>query len=142
MGLSSLVPGDIVFIKGGLVAPCDLLLLQGSCIVQEAILTGESTAILKSSQDILQSGTRILSLNVEKDAFPLDFDIGLDNTSDYSTLSDNSTLLDNNSDDFTLLDNNIPAALKCVVIGTGYGTIQGREAVKYLSSSSQVSFFN
>lgn len=49
---SELVPGDVVFLqrrKDDLVVPCDLLLLTGQCVTNEAILTGESTPQLKES---------------------------------------------------------------------------------------------
>jgi P-type E1-E2 ATPase len=37
-----LVPGDIVSVTGSenTTCPCDLLLLSGSCVVNEAMLTG------------------------------------------------------------------------------------------------------
>jgi len=49
---SELVPGDVVFLqrrKEHFILPCDLLLLTGQCITNEAILTGESTPQLKES---------------------------------------------------------------------------------------------
>lgn len=50
-----LLPGDLVSIvrskeESGL--PCDLVLLQGSCIVNEAMLSGESTPLLKESIEL------------------------------------------------------------------------------------------
>ncbi|TIB78800.1 hypothetical protein E3Q23_00623 [Wallemia mellicola] len=47
-----LVPGDIVSIDRtgeNLALPCDLLMLRGSAIVNEAMLSGESTPLLKES---------------------------------------------------------------------------------------------
>jgi cation-transporting ATPase 13A3/4/5 len=44
----TLVPGDIIKVPETIVLPCDLLVLQGSCIVNEAILTGESIPVMKS----------------------------------------------------------------------------------------------
>lgn len=44
-----LVPGDIFEVPGeGLALPCDCLLLTGSVIVNESMLTGESTPIIKA----------------------------------------------------------------------------------------------
>jgi P-type E1-E2 ATPase len=45
-----LLPGDLVSItrsKGDAVCPCDILLLSGSVVANEALLTGESTPQLK-----------------------------------------------------------------------------------------------
>jgi len=44
-----LVPGDIVKVPESLVLPCDMILLTGTCIVNESILTGESIPVIKSS---------------------------------------------------------------------------------------------
>ncbi|CAG8712951.1 24317_t:CDS:10, partial [Gigaspora margarita] len=47
-----LLPGDLVSIvrsKEDSGVPCDMILLQGSCIVNEAMLSGESTPLLKES---------------------------------------------------------------------------------------------
>ena len=42
--------------------PCDLLLLRGSCIVNEAMLSGESTPLLKESVE-LRPGTDSLDID-------------------------------------------------------------------------------
>ncbi|KAM0749614.1 hypothetical protein T439DRAFT_314935 [Meredithblackwellia eburnea MCA 4105] len=50
-----LLPGDLVSIvrtKEDSGVPCDLLLLRGSCIVNEAMLSGESTPLLKESVEL------------------------------------------------------------------------------------------
>ncbi|KAL8291698.1 hypothetical protein RQP46_001956 [Phenoliferia psychrophenolica] len=50
-----LLPGDLVSIvrtKDDSGVPCDLLLLRGSCIVNEAMLSGESTPLLKESVEL------------------------------------------------------------------------------------------
>ncbi|XP_065323133.1 uncharacterized protein LOC135930280 [Gordionus sp. m RMFG-2023] len=46
---SELVPGDIVKLKSNSVLTCDLILLNGSCIVNESLLTGESIPITKTA---------------------------------------------------------------------------------------------
>ena len=46
---TSLVPGDIIEVPAGLKMPCDCVLLSGSTIVNEAMLTGESIPVLKAS---------------------------------------------------------------------------------------------
>lgn len=44
-----LVPGDLIQVPEGLSLPCDILLLSGSAIVNEAMLTGESIPVLKNN---------------------------------------------------------------------------------------------
>ena len=44
---SSLVPGDVFEVPQGANMPCDAVLLSGSCIVNESMLTGESTPEIK-----------------------------------------------------------------------------------------------
>jgi P-type E1-E2 ATPase len=44
---TELVPGDVIKIDR-LVLPCDLILIAGSAIVNEAILTGESIPVMKT----------------------------------------------------------------------------------------------
>ena len=48
---SRLVPGDVVAVprRGGCVMSCDAVLLTGSSIVNESMLTGESVPVTKSS---------------------------------------------------------------------------------------------
>lgn len=46
---SNLVPGDVIEIPENTAMPCDLILLTGSCIVNESMLTGESIPVIKNS---------------------------------------------------------------------------------------------
>jgi hypothetical protein len=43
----NLVPGDIVKVRSDWLLPCDLLLIQGSCICNESALTGEAMPVQK-----------------------------------------------------------------------------------------------
>ncbi|EJT45920.1 hypothetical protein A1Q1_05645 [Trichosporon asahii var. asahii CBS 2479] len=59
---SDLVPGDMVSItrtKPDSGIPCDLLLLRGTCIVNEAMLSGESTPLLKESVELRDPADRL-----------------------------------------------------------------------------------
>jgi len=46
---TELVPGDMVVVPEGTSLPCDLVLLTGSAIMNESMLTGESIPVMKSS---------------------------------------------------------------------------------------------
>lgn len=46
---SELVPGDLIEIPENAAMPCDAILLNGSCIMNEAMLTGESIPVVKNS---------------------------------------------------------------------------------------------
>jgi len=45
---SQLLPGDVIELPSGKTLPCDLILLTGGAIVNEAMLTGESIPVMKS----------------------------------------------------------------------------------------------
>ena len=47
------MPGDVAVIPQGKNLPCDFILLTGSAIVNEAMLTGESIPVMKSSIPIV-----------------------------------------------------------------------------------------
>ncbi|KAG1795219.1 hypothetical protein EV424DRAFT_1475431 [Suillus variegatus] len=57
-----LLPGDLVSVarqQSETVVPADILLIQGTCIVNEAMLSGESTPLLKESIQLLDSGDKL-----------------------------------------------------------------------------------
>ena len=46
---ADLVPGDVIEIPENTAMPCDMILLTGSCIVNESMLTGESIPVIKNA---------------------------------------------------------------------------------------------
>lgn len=46
---AKLVPGDVFVVPDNRIMPCDAILLNGSCIMNESMLTGESIPVLKNS---------------------------------------------------------------------------------------------
>ena len=70
----NLVPGDVVVVPDNCLMPCDMILLTGSCIVNESMLTGESIPVIKnclapikeiydpltSKKHTLYSGTKVI----------------------------------------------------------------------------------
>lgn len=43
-----LVPGDLAVIPDENIMPCDMILMNGSCVINETMLTGESAAVVKN----------------------------------------------------------------------------------------------
>lgn len=64
---SELLPGDYVQILSGRV-PCDLLLLSGSCIIDESLLTGESVPQMKESIESVSEGELNRKLDLKSDS--------------------------------------------------------------------------
>ena len=46
---SELVPGDIIEIPENVLMPCDVILISGSSVMNESMLTGESIPVIKNS---------------------------------------------------------------------------------------------
>ncbi|CAD8078910.1 unnamed protein product [Paramecium primaurelia] len=44
----AIVPGDLIEVRDDWTVPCDCILLNGSCIINESMLTGESIPIIKN----------------------------------------------------------------------------------------------
>lgn len=67
-----LLPGDVVSVgrtKEDSGVACDMLLLEGSAIVNEAMLSGESTPVLKESVQLRPGESRIEPEGIDKNSF-------------------------------------------------------------------------
>ena len=45
---TELIPGDVIEIPSNIKLPCDLILIEGQCLIDEAVLTGESIPMHKT----------------------------------------------------------------------------------------------
>ena len=131
---TELVPGDLCAIPfddsvdtEGLPVPCDLVLLQGSCIVNEAMISGESTPLLKESL-VEADGDDVLDLN--------DQDRG-------HVLFGGTKILQIHSTTNALACKDSPPLDCPFVVGyaarTGFGTLQGALVRTMIHSSEHVS---
>ena len=50
---NELLPGDLIRLQDHGIVPCDLLLLQGSYLMDESLMSGESSPILKVNTDAI-----------------------------------------------------------------------------------------
>jgi len=57
------VPGDVIEIPEMCSMPCDLILLTGSCIVNESMLTGESIPVIKNALPFTNETYDVISDN-------------------------------------------------------------------------------
>ena len=136
LGIQSdlLLPGDIVSVarhqqhKEGTTVPADLLLLRGTCIVNEAMLSGESTPLLKESIELLDGNDRL----------------DVDGSHKNSVLFGGTRVLQSNSGG--ILDTSSlttpDGGCLAVVLRTGFGTAQGSLVRTMLFSSERVSANN
>ncbi|CAG8543740.1 13391_t:CDS:10, partial [Ambispora leptoticha] len=124
-----LLPGDLVSIvrsKEDSGVPCDMLILNGSCIVNEAMLSGESTPLLKESI-ALRDGNDIFDMN------------GVDKN---NVLFGGTKVLQvtppPKEDPLSAPDNGCIA----YVLRTGFGTVQGKLVRTMVYSTEHVSANN
>ncbi|KAF8876645.1 endoplasmic reticulum Ca-transporting P-type ATPase [Infundibulicybe gibba] len=126
-----LLPGDIVSVarhQAETTVPADLLLLHGTCIVNEAMLSGESTPLLKESIQLLEGSE------------PLDVDGAHKN----AVLFSGTKILQAGTAGSTH-----PAPLRtpdtgclAIVLRTGFGTAQGQLVRTMIFSTERVSANN
>jgi cation-transporting ATPase 13A2 len=94
-----IVPGDIIQISNGDSIPCDCLLLEGYCTVNEAGLTGESSLVMKTQ---LPNDRRMFCFENNKKSFLYQ-----------------GTLIEKCE------SNKLDSSLTCLAISTGYNTNRG-----------------
>lgn len=104
----NIYPGDILKINNILKAPCDLLILDGSCVANESILTGES--IPQSKEDIKDLNDDMI------------FDIELHKK---HVIFAGTDII------------KIDKPLTCFVLQTGFDTVQGELIKKMMSSTDE-----
>ncbi|KAL1411623.1 putative cation-transporting ATPase 1 [Vanrija albida] len=125
---SELVPGDVISVlrtKPDSGIPCDLLLLRGTAIVNEAMLSGESTPLLKESIE-LREGTDRLDIN------------GADRNSVLFSGTKALQVSKPEAGGITTPDEGCLA----VVLRTGFGTTQGQLVRTMIFSQERVSANN
>jgi P-type E1-E2 ATPase len=61
------VPGDVVFLKAAIKIPFEGILLEGSALINECALTGESVPIVKKADSFERMANA--SLPIDKSAF-------------------------------------------------------------------------
>ncbi|KAI0732592.1 endoplasmic reticulum Ca-transporting P-type ATPase [Fomitopsis betulina] len=118
-----LLPGDVVSIvrhQTETSIPADVLLLKGTCIVNEAMLTGESTPLLKESVALLEATE------------PLDVD---GNHKNYVLFSGTKLLQADGG-------NTPDGGCLGVVLRTGFGTAQGQLVRTMIFSTERISANN
>ncbi|KAL6948399.1 putative cation-transporting ATPase 1 [Hanseniaspora uvarum] len=126
-----LLPNDIVSIVRSTdetALPCDLILLEGSCIVNEAMLSGESTPLLKESIKLRPAKEFLNIEGIDKNSVLHGGTKVLQVTQDESLSSKMAKTPDN--------------GVLAVVTKTGFETSQGSLVRVMLFSSEQVSANN
>ncbi|KAF8664216.1 hypothetical protein AX16_000779 [Volvariella volvacea WC 439] len=126
----NLLPGDVVSIvrkQTETIIPADILLIHGTCIVNEAMLSGESTPLLKESTQLLDGSERLDADNTHKNA------VLFSGTKLLQAVSSSELLATIKTPDEGCLG---------VVLRTGFGTSQGQLVRTMIFSTERVSANN
>ncbi|KAJ1902338.1 putative cation-transporting ATPase 1 [Kickxella alabastrina] len=129
VGTEMLCPGDIISVVRSAEdsgVPCDVILLEGTCIVNEAMLSGESTPQLKESIQ-LRSPTDNLDME------------GADKN---SMLFGGTKVLQVEAPDASSKIVTPDGGCACYVLRTGFGTAQGELVRTMIHSTDRVSADN
>lgn len=62
VGVDDLMPGDLIEVIANLPVPADCVLVNGECVMQESMLTGESTPVLKAPYQMDEAEDRSLPM--------------------------------------------------------------------------------
>lgn len=117
--IANIVPGDILYLVGGSI-PADCLLLEGACLVDEAIQTGE--AVPQSKVPITSLSDNEISLSFMKhQSYILFSGTDIVQITDNEDLSKSKSKVDQNVDK---VDRKI--YVKCLVLRTGFASSQGK----------------
>ena len=136
-----LLPGDLVSVgrtKEDSGVACDMLLVEGSAIVNEAMLSGESTPLLKDSIQLRPGDDRIDPESLDKNAFlyggtkVLQITHGSANEDGYETISAVTSGVEPPPDRGAL----------AIVVKTGFETSQGSLVRTMIYSTERVSANN
>ncbi|KAG9677004.1 putative cation transporting ATPase, partial [Aureobasidium melanogenum] len=137
----ALLPGDLVSVgrtKEDSGVACDMLLVEGSAIVNEAMLSGESTPVLKDSVQLRPSEARIEPEGIDKLAF-------LYGGTKVLQVTHGNTGSDD-SDKIHPVVSGVPAApdngAMAIVVRTGFETSQGSLVRTMIYSTERVSANN
>lgn len=126
---TELLPGDLVSIVNAKneeqQVPCDLLIMNGSCIVNEAMLSGESTPQLKESIEVLDADT-LYNINKQKN----------------NTLYGGTKVLQVNKPEEYPIEAPPDNGCLATVLRTGFGTSQGKLVRTIIYSTERVSANN
>ncbi|PGH23101.1 hypothetical protein AJ80_02875 [Polytolypa hystricis UAMH7299] len=136
-----LLPGDVLSVnrtKEDSGVACDILLLEGSVIVNEAMLSGESTPLLKDSIQLRPSDDQIDPEGLDKNSFLYGGTKVLQVTH-HTSGQESSESLPNNRSGIRLAPDN--GALG-VVVKTGFETSQGSLVRTMIYSTERVSANN
>ncbi|KAK8898836.1 hypothetical protein M9Y10_001128 [Tritrichomonas musculus] len=115
----TIVPGDLIILDQEVMCPCDLVIISGRAVLNEAMLTGESTPQIKDSCSMLPPDTQ-LNIKVHKNC------VMLGGTNIEQIIPSD--------------EKNLPVnGVVCVVLATGLGSSQGRLIRTILYSSEKIS---
>lgn len=119
MTSEAIVPGDLIIIDQEAMCPCDLVIISGRAVLNEAMLTGESTPQIKDSCNMLPPETN-LNIKVHKNC------VMLGGTNIEQIIPSD--------------EKGLPTkGVVCVVLATGLGSSQGRLIRTIMHSTEKVS---